>query len=92
MFLESLLHVICPRNQFNFSEVFQAIALEKNLRDKAYSLWGKKDLNGDDNKIIVSLASILKIFMIIFSSINLKIDMINLSIHIHKFHATKKKL
>lgn len=48
--------------------------LEKNLRDKAYSLWGKKDLNGDDNKIIVSLASIFKIFMIIFSSINLKID------------------
>lgn len=40
--------------------------LEKNLRDKAYSLWGKKDLNGDDNKIIISLASILKIFMIIF--------------------------
>lgn len=32
--------------------------LEKNLRDKAYSLWGKKDLNGDDNKIIISLASI----------------------------------
>lgn len=37
---------------------------KKNLRDKAYSLWGKKDLNGDDK--IISLESIKHFFMINF--------------------------
>lgn len=57
-------------SKFQFKDLIIKIKmlriLEKNLRDKAYSLWGKKDLNGDDNKIIISLASIFKTFTISF--------------------------